>query len=46
MEELVKNLAALKERIQGLSWMSEDQGQGHRQVGNLHPEDRLPGQVA
>ncbi|KAG1385027.1 hypothetical protein G6F60_014995 [Rhizopus arrhizus] len=22
------------------------QGQGHRQVGNLHPEDRLPGQVA
>jgi hypothetical protein len=23
-----------------------NQGQGHRQVGNLHPEDRLPGQVA
>jgi len=42
MEELVKNLAAaLKERIQGLTWMSDD-----RQVGNLHPEDRLPGQVA
>ena len=23
-----------------------DQEEGHRQVGNLHPEDRLPGQVA
>ena len=47
-EELVDNLrAALKARIEKLDWMSaETKTEGAREVGHVHAEDRLSGQVA